>query len=276
MTAAVICATVLTAIYVVFRKRLLGSFMRLRFLTRHLAAACGIWFALATGQAAASESRVVVELFTSQGCSSCPAADKLLSELAKDPAILPISLSVDYWDYLGWKDTLALPVHAKRQRAYARARGDRAVYTPQAVINGGAHVLGNDKAALERAVKAARAAAATALPVHVSVANGKVVVDVAAAELPGQSGEVWLSPIKRQMPVRIGRGENQGHTVTYTNVVRGWIKLGEWNGGAMQFTKSLSDVVKHNADADAVAVIVQSGKFDAPGAVLGGASAALR
>ena len=125
--------------------------MRLRVATRHLAVACCAWVALAASHVSAAESRVVVELFTSQGCSSCPAADKLLSELAKDTAILPISLSVDYWDYLGWKDTLALPSHAKRQRAYARARGDRAVYTPQVVINGGTHVLGNDKLALRSA-----------------------------------------------------------------------------------------------------------------------------
>src|SRR5207244_2879044 len=77
--------------------------------------------------------RSVVELFTSQGCSSCPPADKLLGELSSDPSVIAMSLAIDYWDYLGWKDTLALPGHAKRQRAYAHARHDREVYTPQAV-----------------------------------------------------------------------------------------------------------------------------------------------
>src|SRR5262245_53874485 len=85
--------------------------------------------------------RAVVELFTSQGCSSCPAADRLLGELAEDPSILAMSLAVDYWDYLGWKDTLALHGHSNRQRAYAKARGDREVYTPQVVVNGAAHAL---------------------------------------------------------------------------------------------------------------------------------------
>src|SRR5215510_15402684 len=91
-----------------------------------------------------AEPRGVVELFTSQGCSSCPAADKLAGELARDPSLVVMSLPIDYWDYLGWKDTLALPGHTKRQRSYAGTRGDRAVYTPQVVINGAAHVLGSD------------------------------------------------------------------------------------------------------------------------------------
>src|SRR5438552_15310242 len=91
-----------------------------------------------------ADPRAVVELFTSQGCSSCPAADKLMGELGQDPSIVAMSLPIDYWDYLGWKDTLALPGHSKRQRAYARARGDREVYTPQAVVNGAMHVLGSD------------------------------------------------------------------------------------------------------------------------------------
>jgi hypothetical protein len=249
--------------------------MQYRVFTTFLVAICGATIALTTGRAVA-DSLVVVELFTSQGCSSCPAADKVLGELAKDPTILPISLSVDYWDYLGWKDTLALPGHAKRQRAYAGLRGDRAVYTPQAVINGVTHVLGNDKAAIERAVNTARKSAATALPVNVVVANGNVTVDVAAAKVPGQSGEVWLCPIKRQVPVQISRGENRGHTVIYTNVVRGWVKLGDWNGDAQQFTKLLSDVVKSGKDIDAMAAVVQTGKFEAPGNVLGGGAALLR
>ena len=99
----------------------------------------------------------MLELFTSQGCSSCPAADRLLGELAKDPSLVTMTLAVDYWDYLGWKDTLAVKGHTARQRAYAGVRGDREVYTPQMVVNGSVHVNGGDKAAIERAI--ARAAA---------------------------------------------------------------------------------------------------------------------
>ena len=226
---------------------------------------------------ASSESRVVVELFTSQGCSSCPAADKLLGELAKDPAILAMSLPVDYWDYLGWKDTLALPGHAKRQRAYAGARGDRAVYTPQVVINGVTHVLGSDKGAIERAVKHARAGGtAASLPVTVGVADGMINVKVAAAKHAGQTGEVWLCPLSKQVPVQVGRGENRGHTITYSNVVRGWVKLGEWTGQAQSFSKPVADIAAASGDADAVAILVQSGGPGSPGALHGAASAALQ
>ena len=83
-----------------------------------------------------AEPRAVVELFTSQGCSSCPPADKIIGELAKDPAVIALSMPIDYWDYLGCKDTLADSRFSARQKAYSRMRGDRDVYTPQAIVNG--------------------------------------------------------------------------------------------------------------------------------------------
>src|SRR5271166_6324501 len=101
---------------------------------------------------ARAQTRAVIELFTSQGCSSCPPADKLLGELAGDASVIALSVPIDYWDYLGWKDTLASPGHSARQRAYARMRGDREVYTPQIVVNGLTHVLGSDHTAVERAI----------------------------------------------------------------------------------------------------------------------------
>src|SRR5512141_760032 len=107
-------------------------------------------------QSAQAEPRAVIELFTSQGCSSCPAADKLIAAYAQDPSVIALSLAVDYWDYLGWKDTLALSGHTSRQRAYAKARGDREVYTPQVVIDGAVHALGSDKAAIEKAIRLTR------------------------------------------------------------------------------------------------------------------------
>lgn len=237
-----------------------------------LAAVCTAWIGLAEGPAAGSDQRVVVELFTSQGCSSCPAADKLLGELAKDPSVLPISLSVDYWDYLGWKDTLALPGHVKRQRAYAVGRGDHAVYTPQAVINGTTHVLGSDRQAIERAVKQARTNAQ--LPLKVAVADGKINVEIPAAKQPGQSAEVWLCPLSKAVPVQIGRGENRGQSVIYTNVVRGWIKLGEWKGEQLVLSKPVSEILA-KGKFDAVAILVQGGKSEAPGSVYGAATAPL-
>ncbi|MFZ1088828.1 MAG: DUF1223 domain-containing protein, partial [Xanthobacteraceae bacterium] len=107
-------------------------------------------------RAAYAQTRAVVELFTSQGCSSCPPADKLIGELAGDPSLVVMSIPIDYWDYLGWKDTLASPRNTARQKAYARVRGDGQVYTPQAVVNGSIHALGSDKAAIEQAIAKTR------------------------------------------------------------------------------------------------------------------------
>ena len=108
-------------------------------------AAVVICSSVASHASAQAEPRAVIELFTSQGCSSCPAADKLLGELAADPSLVPISVPIDYWDYLGWKDTLADPRNTARQKSYAHVRGDGQVYTPQVVVNGSVHALGSDK-----------------------------------------------------------------------------------------------------------------------------------
>src|SRR4029077_8840304 len=155
-----------------------------------------------TGALASAEPRAVIELFTSQGCSSCPAADKLLGELSRDPSLVTMSLPVDYWDYLGWKDTLALHGHSVRQRAYAEASGDREVYTPQVVVNGVIHVLGSDKAAIEKAIaQTRRNSAVLALPVTITMADGKVTVNIPAAKDEHRSGEVWLCPVTSNVSV---------------------------------------------------------------------------
>src|SRR6185312_5183668 len=149
-------------------------------LATSFAFACAAVFA---AQAAGAEPRAVIELFTSQGCSSCPPADKLISELSRDPSLLTMSLAVDYWDYLGWKDTLALSGHTNRQRAYARSRGDREVYTPQAVINGVLHALGSDRSAIEHAIVQTRKEdAPLTLPVVMTMAGDKVTVNIPAAK----------------------------------------------------------------------------------------------
>jgi hypothetical protein len=230
--------------------------------------------------ATAGEPRAVIELFTSQGCSSCPPADKLMGELARDPTLITMSLPVDYWDYLGWKDTLALHGHSNRERAYANTRGDREVYTPQVVVNGIAHVLGSDKAAIERAIAQTRQRAAPlTLPVTMTVADGKVSVNISAADGVQRSAEVWLCPITGKAQVAIGRGENRGHTIAYTNVVRRWVKLGNWSGKAETFSMPVADLPDGDIslrDIDRVAVIVQSGVAAKPGLMLGAATADLR
>ncbi len=223
----------------------------------------------------AAEPRAVIELFTSQGCSSCPPADKLAGELARDPSTIVMTLAVDYWDYLGWKDTLAIAGHTSRQRSYAKSRGDREVYTPQAVVNGVAHVIGSDKVAIERIIQETRKSAAPlTLPVSMSVAGDKLTVNVPAATDGQGQGEVWLCPTTKAVPVVIGRGENKGRTITYTNVVRRWMKLGEWTGKAETFTVPLASF--QNGEIDSAAVVVQSGVASAPKVMLGAAQTGLR
>ncbi len=230
--------------------------------------------AMVTSAVALAEPRAVIELFTSQGCSSCPAADKLAGELAKDPSLVVMSLSVDYWDYLGWKDTLAVPGHTNRQRAYSKARGDREVYTPQVVVNGTAHVIGSDKDAIEKTIALTRKQPSVlALAVSMSVSSDQISVSVPASKNSAAKGEVWLCPITRNVPVEIGKGENTGKTITYHNVVRRWVKLGDYNGAARTFTLPKRDL--GDSDADSVAVIVQSGTKEAPAGMLGATVASL-
>ncbi|HEY1544994.1 MAG TPA: DUF1223 domain-containing protein [Xanthobacteraceae bacterium] len=219
--------------------------------------------------AAAEQPRAVIELFTSQGCSSCPPADRLLGELAKDPSLIPLSLPIDYWDYLGWKDTLALAGHANRQKAYSRALGS-GVYTPQAIINGSTQALGSDRAAIEQAIAKSRTNNATlALPLTLTIADGRLTVTAPAAKGDAVPAEVWLCPLEKSVKVAIGRGENEGHTFTYHNVVRHWVKLGEWNGQAA--TWSIPVAKFQSQGVDAVAVVLQSGAGSTPGVMLGAA-----
>jgi hypothetical protein len=221
----------------------------------------------------AGQQRALVELFTSQGCSSCPPADELLGELAADPSLVAVSLPIDYWDYLGWKDTLASPSHSARQRAYARIRGDREVYTPQIVVNGSIHVLGSDRAAVEHAVaQTDRNPAVMSTPVLISIGGNKLNVKIAGGK-EHAGGEVWLCPLAKAVPVEIGRGENHGRTVTYHNVVRHWLKLGDYASVDASWGVPLADVM--GEEVDAAVVMVQQGTHDKPGIVAGAAFAAI-
>jgi len=230
---------------------------------------------IATSGFACAEPKALLELFTSQGCSSCPAADKLLGELAADPSLVAISDPIDYWDYLGWKDTLANPAHSARQRAYARVRGDRQVYTPQIVVNGATHVLGSDRAAVERTIaQTDQKPAVMSLPVLLTLGGNNLNVTVQNKGDEHDAGEVWLCPLARAVSVAIGRGENRGRTLTYHNVVRRWIKLGDWVGTDATWTVPLSEI--KTDDVDAAAIMVQEGTHEKPGIILGAAFTTLR
>ena len=171
---------------------------------------------------------VVVELFTSQGCSSCPPADRILGELADQDDVIALAYHVDYWDYLGWKDEFASPAFTNRQRAYARAKGERSIYTPQMVIGGRDHVVGSKAMKVSSLVRKHMDAAQPA-KVKIQRQGDRIVVGASAGgRMP--RAMVQLVTYTPKATVAIKRGENAGRTITYHNVVRRVISLGKWDG----------------------------------------------
>ncbi len=231
----------------------------------------GVCAIVAVIRPAHAEPKAVVELFTSQGCSSCPPADKILGDLAKDPSVIALSMPIDYWDYLGWKDTLADARFTARQKAYSHMRGDRDVYTPQVIVNGAAHVIGSDRARIEGAIKSTgKTEKVMSVPVTMSLSGKQLTVSVEAGkESTPAHGEVWLCAVSKTVTIAIGRGENRGREVVYHNVVRNLLKVGDFNGSPGTWTVPLDSVMRD--DVDAAAVLVQDGGSDRPGKMLGAA-----
>lgn len=195
---------------------------------RHfVSAACGLW--LAAVVPATAEQVVVVELYTSQGCSSCPPADEFVAMMASDPRILPLALHVDYWDYIGWADKFADPAFTDRQRAYAKAIGSRTIYTPQLIIGGLDRIEGF---APQETADRLRAHMALASPVRLTVTReGDRLIVRAEADPPlTEPVRVQLVRYKPEETVTIERGENAGRTITYHNIVTSWEMLGDWSG----------------------------------------------
>lgn len=176
--------------------------------------------------ALAAERMTVVELFTSQGCSSCPAADAFLGELAQRPDVLALSEHVDYWDYLGWKDPFASRQNTLRQRDYARRLGLAYVYTPQMVVQGAWQAAGNDRPGVLRLLAAA--APELAVELH-QTAEAQVVARLPAAQLP-VAADVWLVRFEPLHVTRVTRGENHGRQLHNHNVVQDFVRLGSWSG----------------------------------------------
>ena len=245
-------------------------------LTMLVAAAALHWGAMpamaqtASVQTAAPQPKAVVELFTSQGCSSCPAADALFVELAKNPGLIALTLPVTYWDYLGWKDTLGQDAFTKRQKQYSKVRGDGQVYTPQAVINGTGHAIGSNRGDIEKAM------APTAFIARIAVKTEGSVLAITVTPLPdaaGREAAIWVLPTTGQVTVPIARGENGGRTVTYANVVRGLVRVGDWKGGEASVSVPLETI--RVAGADGYVVLLQAeqpGRYGMmPGAILAAA-----
>ncbi|MBV1691450.1 DUF1223 domain-containing protein [Novosphingobium sp. G106] len=176
-----------------------------------------------------ARSPVVVELFQSQGCSSCPPANADLNAIADRRDVLALSFAVTYWDRLGWKDTFASPLFTVRQQDYARAgRGE--VATPEFIVNGVSAVLGSNRPALDAAI--ARSATAAPGP-EISAAAASVRVEAAAGGMPATVWLVRYDPRTRQVPIRAG--ENSGRTLPHRNIVRELVRLGEWKGSAVTY-----------------------------------------
>ncbi len=180
--------------------------------------------------AAATAQPVVVELFQSQGCSSCPPADANLNAIADRPDVLALSFAVTYWDKLGWKDTFASPQFTARQFAYQRGLGRANVATPQMVINGRRDMVGADRRELDAAIRAAGAPAGASLAIEAGS------VTVAAGSAPARGADVWLVRYDpRVQMVAIRRGENGGKTLAHRDIVRQLVRLGGWFGAARRF-----------------------------------------
>ena len=229
-----------------------------------LLAAC-----LATGAATSpAGAKTVVELFTSQGCSSCPPADAYLGELAARDEVIALSFHVDYWNYIGWRDPFSSAEATARQRDYKRTLGRRYVYTPQMVVDGRAETVGSDRGRVEQLIEAARGR--TGLAVELAHRDGDA-VRVRIPEEPGYDGPpaiLWMALYDRRHTTSIGAGENIGVTLTNSNVVRRFENVGAWRGERVALDLPLTGA----EGRDGCAVIVQAGRG---GEILGAAAIAL-
>lgn len=203
----------------------------------------------AAGATSAGEKSVVVELYTSAGCSSCPPADAMFTKLADREGVIALSLHVDYWDYIGWKDEFGDPAYTARQKSYARYAHHRSVYTPQLIVGGTGYVVGNKPMEVIDLINAQKTQAPQ-VDLSITRKGGRVVIN-AATQTP-QPMFVQLVRYTPRAVVNISRGENAGRTIEYTNIVNEWRQIDTWNG---------ADPLRLSARAngsDPVVVIIQA------------------
>ncbi|GAB5376041.1 MAG: DUF1223 domain-containing protein [Acuticoccus sp.] len=242
--------------------------------SRTLLASIALVFGLLGGATAGERPRAFLELFTSQGCASCPAADKMVRALDDEDGVFAVTMPVKLWDFLGWADTLATVKATKRQMAYSITRGDRDVYTPQVVLNGVEDLLGNDRAAIGAAI-AAHAPDPLPVPIDLSVGDNVLHISVGPAGEAARAGgrdleaSLWMLVVEERLQVPVRGGENRGRKLTYYNVVRQMRPVGVYKGKRMTFDLPLSDVEK-GARAGCF-VIAQVETFKGPGRIIGAA-----
>lgn len=241
----------------------------MKFLTALALAATAAAAALAPA-AGAVEVRVnpvaVMELFTSQGCSSCPPADAMFERAGKRKDIVALAYHVDYWDYIGWPDSFGSADWSDLQRRYAKSWGSARVYTPQLIVNGVEGVVGSRQNEIDQALAAAR------LPVPVMISQDGDVLNVAIEGKAGLSDAiVWLVTFRDRASVTIERGENQGREITYTQIVTGRQVLAMWEAGSgAHFKLPLDEVMK--GESNGAAILVQQENHGLPGPILGAAA----
>ncbi|MEP3630205.1 MAG: DUF1223 domain-containing protein [Hyphomicrobiales bacterium] len=227
--------------------------------------AAGLFSLVSWADNAQAGAKGVIELFTSQGCSSCPPADELAAEYAKDPDLVVLTLPVTYWDYLGWKDTFAKKEFTHRQYGYAALRGDQSVYTPQVVVNGSNHAVGSDPNGINKLVKRG------SLPVDINIEQAGVDIKIdVEGKSPISTGTVWMALLQRSGTVAIGRGENRNTEITYTNIVKEMRPLGEWKGEAMTMKFAKPDLM--TGDINGLAIILQTKQGKISSKILGAAT----
>jgi hypothetical protein len=213
-----------------------------------------------------SGPKAVVELFTSEGCASCPPADALLTTLAGRPDVIALAYHVDYWDYIGWTDTFGSQTYSDRQRAYSTAWGGNHIYTPQLVINGTRGVVGSRENEVQAALGQAQ------LPLPVAVTAGSHMLEVNIEPKPGlPEATVWLVTYIDKAQVLVERGENSGKKIDYSSVVTGQQVLGMWEPDKGTHLKLPLDQVLSGSSNGAV-ILVQQNKNGLPGPILGAAS----
>jgi len=228
-------------------------------------AMAGLALGLLSGLAHAEERPAVVELFTSQGCSSCPPADALLGELALSGKVIALAYHVDYWDNLGWKDPFASPAGTQRQRLYGSALGLSGVYTPQMVVDGHIDAVGSDRSAVRAALAGARQG-----PLIRLAAQGEKLTASVAAQKGAVPADILLIAYVEQAQTKVQRGENAGRSLAEYAIVRGIYPLGSWTGEAATYSIDLSAVA---GDATHAAVLAQT---PGPGAIIGAVSGRIR
>jgi len=207
------------------------------------------------------EQPVLVELFTSQGCSDCPPADDILTDLSRRSDVIALSFPITYWDMLGWKDTLASMANTARQKSYADALDRSGTYTPQMILDGIEDVVGNQRHSVVSAITRHYAQRREAPPIHLSAEYSRRGLNVAISEdAPAEARDatIWVMPVLRRAEVEVGGGENADRELVYTNVVRDIVRAGSWSGGERMVTVPLT---LPEREFDAIAVVLQSGEY---------------